>query len=48
MYIYKVLESRLRDRGTETQESISVRLLNAGEEIVYGKTEVSERVPNAD
>lgn len=36
----KVLEKRLRDRSTETEESLSRRLNNSREEMEYGKAEV--------
>ncbi|CAN0067951.1 unnamed protein product [Ectocarpus sp. 6 AP-2014] len=35
----EVLENRLRDRGTESEESLSTRLHNAREEVDYGTTE---------
>ena len=34
-----LLETRLRDRGTETEESIQKRLGNASTEIEYGTSE---------
>lgn len=37
----QVLENRLRDRGTESEESLSTRLHNAREEVEYGTTEVT-------
>jgi guanylate kinase len=33
----ELLEQRLRDRGTETEEAIQVRTANAREEVAYGK-----------
>lgn len=36
----KVLEKRLRDRSTETEESLSRRLNNSREEMEYGNAEV--------
>ncbi|CAM9329003.1 unnamed protein product [Hapterophycus canaliculatus] len=35
----EVLEKRLRDRSTETEESLSTRLRNAREEVEFGNTE---------
>lgn len=35
----QALESRLRGRGTETEEKIQVRLQNAGKELEFGQTE---------
>lgn len=39
-FVSQVLEKRLRDRGSETEESLSMRLHNAREEIAYGNVEV--------
>lgn len=39
-YIPQVLEKRLRNRGTEDDESLATRLRNAREEIDYGNAEV--------
>lgn len=36
----QVLEKRLRNRGTEDEESLATRLHNAREEIDYGNSEV--------
>ena len=35
----EVLENRLRNRGTESEESILIRLATASEELQYGVTE---------
>lgn len=39
--VRQVLEKRLRDRDTEDDKSLAVRLHNAREEIDYGNAEVS-------
>lgn len=40
-YTTQALEKRLRDRGTENEESLSTRMRNAREEMEFGKSEVT-------
>ena len=40
VFVPQVLEKRLRDRGTEDEESLATRLHNAREEIDYGNAQV--------